>query len=429
MLQFGALSFDISVSEITAALCSGACLQLASADDLMPGPPLERVLRDRRITHAFLVPSAAAATDASNLPDLKLLAMGGEALPAELVARWGHGRLIFNAYGPTESTVLGTMTECSLDERKPAIGPPIPNFRGYIVDSWLRPMPVGVPGELLLAGVGLARGYLRRPGLTGERFIPDPFAQEPGGRLYRTGDLCRWLPDGRIDYLGRIDFQVKLRGFRIELGEIEASLMSHPQISEAVALVRESKPGDQRLIAFVVAENGCEAPPAGQMRTYLRERLPEHYVPAVFMALDRLPKSSSGKIDRAALPASEDARPQVETAYVKPRSEIEECLAAIWREVLNIDEIGVHDNFFDLGGHSLALVNIHSRLQNELGRELPVVRLFEHPTIASLAENLELGGYVSTADQSRKRAEARRRAIAKSRRKKAKPHELEEQKV
>ena len=324
---------------------------------------------------------------------MKQLLIGGEALSVSHVRRGLEllpGTRIINGYGPTEST---TFTCCyPIPRELPEgvvsipIGRPIGNTQTYIVDEGLRPVPLGVVGELYIAGDGLARGYLNRPDLTAAKFVPDPFAAEPGGRLYRTGDLVRYLADGNIEFLGRKDHQVKLRGFRIELGEIESVLERHPRVKDAVVIVREDHPGDKRLVAYLTAPDG-EVDTA-ELRHHLKGKLPDYMVPAAFVFLGSLPLNPSGKVDRRALPAPE-ARSETAEALVPPRNELEKEIASIWRDVLHLEEVGVHDNFFDVGGHSLSLLQVHGRLrQTWPERDLPIVALFQHPTVAALAAHL-----------------------------------------
>jgi aryl carrier-like protein len=257
-------------------------------------------------------------------------------------------------------------------------------------------VPLGSPGEVFLGGEGVAAGYWRRPDLTAERFLPDPLGSRPGGRLYRTGDLARHHPDGRLDFIGRTDHQVKVRGVRIELGEIEAALEAHPAVAQAVAAIREDMRedarGDRRLIAYLVPVAGAEsALAAGELRRHLAERLPEAMIPSAFVLLAALPLTGSGKIDRRALPAPEAGRPRLESAYAAPRTPREKTLAAVWQEVLGHERIGIHDNFFELGGSSLLLVEIESRLREALGREIPIAQMFRNPTIHALAQALAAG--------------------------------------
>ena len=267
------------------------------------------------------------------------------------------------------------------------IGRPIANTQVYVLDETLEPVPVGLPGELYIAGAGLARGYLGRPGLTAERFVANPFSSEPGARLYRTGDLARYLPDGNLEFLGRVDDQVKLRGFRVELGEVEAVLAAHPQVGEAAVALRGSN-DDRRLVGYVVARDGA-APAVPELRHYLSERLPNYMVPAAFVVLDALPLNPNGKLDRRALPAPPPGRPDLGTA-VEPRSPTEEVLAGIWAEVLGVEVVGVEDNFFDLGGHSLLATQVVARAQAAFGTEVALRSVFEAPTVAAMAELVEV---------------------------------------
>jgi acyl carrier protein len=264
------------------------------------------------------------------------------------------------------------------------LGGPIANTSFYVMDSTRRPVPIGVPGELYIGGQGVARGYHRRPELTAERFVEDPFAFEGDGRLYRTGDLVRWRENATLEFVGRIDQQVKLRGFRIELEEIESVLSTHPAVAAAVASVREDSPGDRRLVAYLVAAPDQELEQE-QLRRLLKSKLPPFMVPSAFVTLSTLPVSPNGKLDRDSLPAPDAARPQLERAYVAPQTPIEETLASVWREVLGIDRVGMDDDFFDLGGHSMLAVRMVARVRDALGFELPLAQVFERPTIGELA--------------------------------------------
>ncbi|HEV2860062.1 MAG TPA: amino acid adenylation domain-containing protein [Pyrinomonadaceae bacterium] len=387
VLQFASFSFDASVSEFFTALLCGATLCLETQSALLPGPELLELLRDRGITTVTFPPSALAAMPAAPLPTLRTVVTAGEACPADLVSRWGEGRRFINAYGPTEATVCATIGECDGDGSKPTIGRPMENVRVYLLDESMSPVPVGVPGELYVGGAGLARGYLNRPALTAERFIPDPFSAEPGARLYRTGDLARHLPDGRIDFLGRGDNQVKIRGFRIELGEVEAVLGRHPEVRDAAVLAREDAPGEKRLVAYVVARNGQEPTPAA-LRDFLRAALPEYMVPPAFVVLDAMPLTPNGKVDRKALPAPDRAKSGARAAFVEPRTEIERAVTAAWQQVLKVEQVGLSDNFFDLGGHSLLMIQVQSRLREALGRSIAITDLFKYPTVSALASHL-----------------------------------------
>jgi len=396
VLQFSPLSFDASVWETFMALRNGATLCLARQEVLASGLDLVRLMREDGVTNVTLPPSVLAVLPEEELPELETVISAGEACSAELVARWAPDRDFFNAYGPTETTVCASMYLCDEDDpHNPPIGRPIANTQLYILDRNLQPVPVGVPGELHVGGVSLARGYLNRPELTAEKFIRNPFSDEPGERLYKTGDLVRYRADGNIEFLGRIDHQVKVRGFRIELGEIEAVLGQHPGVQDGVVVVREDVPGDKRLVAYVVPAEpalseaeGEPAPAVGELRNFLRKTLPEYMVPSAFVVLEALPLSPSGKVDRRALPAPEGIRPELEREYVAPRNETEEKLAAMCAELLGVDRVGVYDSFFDLGGHSLLATQFISRVRDAFQVELPLRSLFEHPTVDELAEEI-----------------------------------------
>jgi acyl carrier protein len=299
----------------------------------------------------------------------------------------GAPRRLLHVYGPTESTTFATwhpIASARPGEPVP-IGRPIANTRAYVADHRLWPLPVGVPGELLLGGEGLAHGYLGRPELTAERFVPDPFGPA-GGRLYRTGDLVRLRPSGEIEFLGRIDQQVKLRGFRIELGEIEAALNGLPGVATSAVMVREET-GEKRLVAYVVGAPDA-SPAPNELREGLRGRLPEYMVPAVFVFLDALPLTPNGKVNRRALPAPEADPDAFGTEFVAPRTPLEEQIAEVWAAVLGMEKVGLDDTFWDLGGHSLLATRVLSRLYEALGVELPLQTLFEHPTLVDFAETV-----------------------------------------
>jgi amino acid adenylation domain-containing protein len=425
VLQFSSLSFDASAFEMVMALPVGATLCLGTRDSLLPGAPLLKFLRDRAISIVTLPPSALAMLPDDELPALETITVAGEACSADLVRRWEGKRRFFNLYGPTETTIWATFATCVDDGATPSIGGPIPNARAYVLSSRLQPVPVGVPGELHIGGVGVARGYLGRPELTAERFVPDPFSGEAGGRLYRTGDLVRYREDEQIEFLGRIDNQVKIRGFRIELGEIESVLGQHAAVKDVVATLREDRPGDTRLVAYVSARDG-QGVDAGELRSYLKGKLPEPMVPSAFVFLESLPLSPNGKVDCRALPAPDGGAPR-EAIYVAPTTELEKLVAEIWKEVLGVPGVGIHDNFFDLGGHSLLIMRVHSRLHESLpGCELPVVALFEHPTVASLAARLRVmteggtgqagvGRQVETREQSDERLREARQRLGRRR--------------
>ncbi|MFD9328167.1 amino acid adenylation domain-containing protein [Streptomyces sp. NPDC060065] len=389
VLQKTPISFDVSVWELFWPLLTGARLVLAEPGGHRdPGYLAELIQRESVTVCHFVPPMLEAflgAGRAGECRSLRLVVCSGEALPAELARRF-HRTLgqaeLENLYGPTEASVDVTRWSSRPDWTGPAlpIGTPIANTRTYVLDARLLPAPIGVPGELHLGGVQLARGYGGRPGLTADRFVPDPFGP-PGSRLYRTGDIARWNAEGRIEYLGRADHQVKVRGFRIELGEIEAALLAVNGITQAVAVVREDQPGDRRIVAYVTGER---APSVGDLRTALAERLPEHMIPAAYVVLDALPLSPNGKVDRKALPAP-DRSGGTSAAYVAPGNPQEERLVALWQRVLGVDRVGVRDNFFEIGGDSMHAVRIVG-LAREDGQDIPLQRLFTSQTVEALAQ-------------------------------------------
>jgi len=388
IVQFASSSFDASIFEIVMSFRAGAELRMAAPDSLLPGEALTKLLQEACITTATLPPSALAVLPMKQLPALRTIIVAGEACSAELVERWAVNRRFFNAYGPTETTVWASTAQCFEDGGKPTIGRPVPNAQLYVLNKCLQPVPVGVAGELHISGTGLARGYLNRPQITAERFIPNPFSAVPGARMYRTGDLARFLPNGEIEFLGRLDHQVKVRGFRIELGEIEAALTEHEAIRECIVVAREDVEGDKRLVAYLSARDGMTLS-AGELRAYLKGRMPEYMVPSAFVMLERLPLTPNGKVDRHALPAPADVAINDTASLTSPRTPVEELLAGIWSRVLRIERVGVEQNFFELGGHSLLATQLISRVREAFGVELPLRTLFERPTVAALAESVE----------------------------------------
>jgi acyl carrier protein len=318
--------------------------------------------------------------------------LAGEPLPnalAQQIYEQGHVERVWNLYGPTEDTTYSTYAQAKKGAiEEPRIGRPLANKRAYILDEQMQPVPTGVPAQLYLGGAGLARGYLHRPELTAERFGPDPFSSEPGARLYRTGDLARWLGDGQLEFLGRIDHQVKVRGYRIELGEVEAALLIQPGVREAVVMAHEDGAGGKRLVAYVVMDEGGN-PSFGELRKALKVILPDYMLPSGFVQLEELPMLPNGKLDRRALPASCQSTPLVEGLFVEPRTPSEKVLAEIWSGVLNLERVGIHDNFFEMGGHSLKATRVMSRVREVFRVELPVRALFESPTVAGLSEIVE----------------------------------------
>jgi len=369
----------------------GARLVLARPGGHQESAYLAKLIAREGITTVHFVPSMLqiflGEPGLVRCRSLRRVIASGEALPFDLKERFFTrlGAELHNLYGPTEAAVEVTAWACKPEDEGPLvpIGRPIANVRVHVLDRNLRPVPVGVPGELFLGGVQLARGYLRRPELTAERFVPDPFAG-PGERLYRTGDLVKRFSDGTVVYLDRIDHQVKLRGFRIELGEIEAALASHPGVREAVVAVREIGSGDRRLVAYVVAAER-PGPEVGELRELLRGRLPDYMVPSSFVLLESLPLTPNGKVDRKALPAPELDRPGLQGNYVAPRTPTEETLAQSWAEVLALAPIGVTDNFFDLGGHSLLALHVIDHIRTQFGLELSLGAMFRSSTVEKMA--------------------------------------------
>jgi len=396
-LQFAPLGFDVSIQEMFSTWCSGGSVYLISNDLRQDGAGLLKYIDKQSIERIFLpfvvlqnLADIALAVDC--IPQsLHEVVTAGEQLRLTpsirlFLGRLGHCRLS-NQYGPTESHVATEYTLLPPFQREPdlpPIGRPIANTMVYILDSHSNPVPVGVTGELHIGGDGIALGYLNRPDLTAEKFITNPFDNEPGARLYRTGDLARYLPDGNIEFLGRVDNQVKIRGYRIEPGEIETVLAQHPDIQLAFVLARENTPGDRRLEAYLVANEGSN-PSAHDLRSFLQRKLPEYMVPSLFMFIDKLPLTPNGKLDRKTLPAPDHGRPEQENAFTAPRTPVEEILARCWADVLQLDTVGVHDNFFQLGGHSLAAMRVVSRVVKQFQLEIPLQSLFQSPTVAAMA--------------------------------------------
>ncbi|MFD3424034.1 amino acid adenylation domain-containing protein [Streptomyces decoyicus] len=384
VLQLASPSFDPSVLETWMAFRSGGCLVVAPTGPLA-GEELIDVVDGLRISHAVMSPAALASLPVHPLPTLRTLIIGGDAFTGEVAARWSAGRRMFNAYGPTEATVWVTSSSPLSGAVAPSIGRPGWNTRVYVLDSALRPVPVGVPGELYVAGTRLARGYLRRPGLTAGRFVADPFGA-PGGRMYRTGDLVKWRADGELEFVGRVDNQVKVRGFRIELGEIQNVLAAHPGVGRTAVVVREDRPGDKRIVAYVVPMEGTDGRvDLAGLRDRAAAALPEYMVPSAFVQLDTLPLTPNEKLDHKALPAPEYTGTEGGRG---PRNAQEEILCGVFAEVLGVPRAGIDDNFFALGGHSLLAMRLVSRVRSAFGVELAVRDLFEAPTVAGIAGRL-----------------------------------------
>ncbi len=392
VLQFASIAFDSSVGQMFAALSCGAALVLR--EDRFDPSTLAELLRTSRVTVAWLTPSAFSAltaqldgTEALG-PDLRLVRLGGEALQLEQVRQWfEHSSVpLVNGYGPTEAAQEASTARITGTPEFVPVGRPVRNARVFLVDRHGLPVPVGVPGEIWISCAGLARGYLNQPELSRERFTERVVAGT-SHRVYRTGDLALWRPDGQLEFVGRIDNQVKLRGYRIELGEIEATLLTHPAVTAAVVTVREDTPGDKRLAAYLVPTDRT-TPTTTDLRTHLQHHLPDYMVPATFTTLDTLPLTPNGKIDRKALPAPDHHRPDLDTGYTAPTNPTETTITTIWTDLLGIDPIGIHDNFFQLGGHSLLATQVTSRIRKTLGIDLPLRTLFANPTPAQLATTI-----------------------------------------
>jgi amino acid adenylation domain-containing protein len=391
LLSVTTLSFDISVLEIFLPLTTGACVVVVPGEAVYDGAALIQQLS----TNSISIMQATPATwqmliDAGWQGDKNLKVLcGGEAMPKDL-AKWLTQNVdsVWNMYGPTETTVWSTIYEITRDTDIITIGRPIANTQIYILDKNLEPTPIGVVGELYISGDGVARGYLKQPTLTAEKFVPDPFSQKPGTKMYRTGDQARYLTDGQIDFLGRVDFQVKVRGFRIELGEIETVLNHHPDIHKAVVIVREDSPDDKRLVAYLIPETDRQ-PDAGELRLYIRTKLPEYMMPSSYVFLKDFPMTPNRKVNHKALPVPDKSHLKTEGNFIYPRTATEEKLAKIWANVLGIEKIDVYDNFFDLGGHSLLATRVISRIRDQFKIDLPLRTLFMTPTVADISEAVD----------------------------------------
>ncbi len=405
VLQYASLNFDASISEIFMALLSGACLYLAKPEILHSAPALLQLFNGASITTVTLPPSLLRVLPAEEVTNLQTIISAGEACPKDIAARWSANRRFLNAYGPTEATIGVTsylLEDIPVEGTSLPIGRPIANTQLYILDRQMNPVPVGATGELYIGGVGLARGYINRGELTADRFVPNPFGETPGSRLYRTGDLAHYLADGNIEFLGRIDHQVKIRGFRIELGEIEAVLSQHPALRDVFvyALSSDHGSGDYRLIAYVVADKNL-APSANDLRIYLRTKLPEYMIPSDFISLEALPLTHNGKIDRKKLPTPRPKQTDAANGSALPGSELERAIAGIWQEVLHLDKVGVHDNFFDLGGHSLNLMQVQLKLKEVLKKDITAIEMFSYPTVSAFAKFLSQGQNEKPIQQQR----------------------------
>lgn len=395
-LLLSSFAFDSSVAGIFWTLCCGGTLHLPAEGVQKEVPQLVDLISQNRISHLLSLPSLYALilqqAKPEQLNSLRAVIVAGEACPPELVEN--HAQLqsqtsLFNEYGPTEATVWSSVYHCHFPEPRTqiSIGRPIANTQIYILDPHLHPVPVGVPGEIYISGEGLVRGYLNQPEITSEKFIPHPFSQKPGMRLYKTGDLARYLSDGNIEFLGRIDNQVKIRGFRIELGEIEALINQYPGVQKTVVVAREDVPG-KRLVAYVVPQTKS-ATTVNEIRSFLKDKLPEFMLPSAVVLLKELPLSPNGKVDRKALPAPEQIRSDLIGEFVPPRTPVEEKLTQIWAEVLKVEKVGIYDNFFELGGHSLLTTQLLAKVKEAFNLDISLRSLLAKPTVAGLAENID----------------------------------------
>ena len=391
ILAVTTLSFDIAATEIFLPLMIGARVVIASREVAADGLELDRLLASSGATLMQATPASwRMLIDAGWQGNSRLKVFSaGEALDAQLVAqllaRCGE---LWNLYGPTETTIYSGVTRVIGESGPAPIGLPVANTHFYIVDHFMNPVPIGIYGELCIGGAGLAHGYLNRPELTAEKFIPDPFSNEPGARLYRTGDLMRYREDGKLEFAGRLDHQVKVRGFRIELGEVEAVLSSHESVRAVVVVARETRPGEQRLVAYVVA-NQNRLPTASEWRTFLIQRLPEYMIPSLFVSLEELPLLPNGKVNRHALPVPDSSRPELRRAFVAPENPTQTRLVELWMNILALDRVGIHDDFFELGGDSILATRLMSRVRRTFGIELPLRELFWKPTVFELAPVIE----------------------------------------
>jgi acyl-coenzyme A synthetase/AMP-(fatty) acid ligase len=412
VVQLASLSFDASVLEMWMGWGSGGRVYVPKRDVVMSGRELGRYLEEKQISVMAIPPSLLETIADGEYGRLETVVVGGEACSEELAERWSRGRALWNAYAPTEATIYATVMRYEEREGekrgKPGLGRGIENTQVYLLDEEGEPVPVGVVGEIYIGGAGVARGYLNRAGLTGERFVPDPYKEDAyiedankgegeggGGRLYRSGDLGRWGKDGQLEFVGRNDEQVKIRGYRVELGEIEARLREEEGVKEAVVVVREEEGGGKRLVGYYTEEEGrgrggSEGGGGGraeEIRGHLLGKLPEYMVPGAYVRMEKLPLTRNGKIDRKGLPAPEGEAYAV-GEYEAPEGEMESKLASLWAEMLRVERVGRHDNFFALGGHSLLAVRVAARIQQEFGVNVSTNDLFTNPVISGFAEHI-----------------------------------------
>jgi acyl-coenzyme A synthetase/AMP-(fatty) acid ligase/acyl carrier protein len=384
------MSFDASVLDFYLPLSVGARLVIVDSDTARDGHILAQTMSREGVTAMHATPSTwRSLIDAGWPGDTKLkILSGGEALSWDLAKELlPRCDALWNLYGPTETAVYSAIHKVAISDGTVLVGRPIDNTQIYILDGLQQPTPIGVSGEVCVAGAGVARGYLGRPELNAEKFVPDPFRNEPNARMYRTGDLGRHRDDGVIQCLGRVDHQVKLRGFRIELGEIEAVLTQYPGVRQAVADVRANGSSDKRLVAYLVFEDGSESAPSG-LRSFLKTKLPDYMVPSTFVVLESLPVSPNGKLNRRALPDPDNARPELVREFVPPSTPVEQAVAEIFSEVLEVRQVGLHDDFFELGGHSLLATRVVSRLRDRFQIEMTPRFLFESPRVDEMGSRI-----------------------------------------
>jgi amino acid adenylation domain-containing protein len=404
VLQFASVSFDTAAEEVYVCLAGGG--RLVVRDEQMVNTAEEFMKRcaEKGVTVLDL-PTAywhelTAQAEERGLElagTVRLVVIGGERALAHRASQWqrryGQQARLINTYGPTETTIVATRYEfpagweAQSEWDESPIGQPVNRTRVYVLDGEQQLAPVGVAGELYIGGAGVSLGYVNRLDLTAERYVPDPYSGEPGARMYASGDLVRWRAGGVLEYVGRVDGQIKVRGFRVEVGEIESVLSRHPAVREAAVLLREDTPGNRRLVAYIVGSQK-DLIKVSELRKHLAAQLPDYMVPAIFVALESLPKNRNGKVDRPSLPVPDNARPELDASYVAPRDSTEQTISLIWRDVLKTDKVGINDNFFDLGGNSLALIQVRSKLRDAFQKEIPVVEMFEYSTIRALVERL-----------------------------------------
>lgn len=390
ILQFASISFDASAFELAMAWGSGGTLIMDTKEAMLPGPALANLLNQQKVQVVTLPPTALTALPEIELPDLQVITLAGETCPESLVKKWsGNDRRFFNLYGPTETTIWASFAECFNDgSGNPVIGYPVANTKLYVLDEHLNQLPAGMPGELSISGVGVARGYYGRADLTAQKFLSNPFSSDPSSRLYRSGDLVRYRSDGALEFLGRIDHQVKVRGFRIELGEIESSLQKFEGLSEAVVVPHNNAAGETQLIAYV-SSNTLTSADVQAIRDFLKLTLTDYMIPAHIFLLERLPLSLNGKVDRKALPSFESLVARKSDSIQSADSSMEKIVSDIWKNILGLDHIDINQNFFDIGGHSLKMAQVQTQLNLALKRDVSLVDLFQHTSVKTLAKYLD----------------------------------------